>query len=50
MKVMSMKSPWLGHVIPDIKKFRTFPLIFSWAFKVLQQTAPNKSLFLLELE
>jgi hypothetical protein len=33
--MLSIKSPWLGHVASDIKKFVTLPLIFNEPLKFL---------------
>ncbi len=48
------KSPWLGHVTPDIEKSTgiNFPLNFNGLFEVLKHTTPITSqfVFLLELE
>jgi hypothetical protein len=50
--MISIKICWLGHVTPDIKKFKTLPLILNEPVKVLQHTKPNtfQLSFFLELE
>jgi hypothetical protein len=35
MKVISIKSSWLGNVTQDIKNCLTFPSIFNWSLKFL---------------
>jgi hypothetical protein len=46
--MISIKSPWLGHVTPDIKKFKLSLLIFNELLEFLsirQQTHSNSLSF-----
>jgi hypothetical protein len=48
LEVISVKSPLLGHVTLDIKKFETLPLIFNGPLKfliILHQTHYNSPFY-----
>jgi hypothetical protein len=50
LEVISVKSPLLGHVTPDIKKILNSPFNFQCAFKVLKHTTPKTFQFSFLLE
>ncbi len=52
LEMISIKSPWLGYVTPDIKQTLNSPLDLQWVFEVLKHTTTNifQFSFFLELE